>query len=197
MGDPQALTDLGLGVGGGRPGPVAEDLVGPGEQLLFLAVDQGGVDPVLAGQFVDSLVPLESAAKATWALNAAECCFRLPAIASPFLGHLSSLLSGPVFGVHYTVYEALKVISKKIVCLDHCIKQNSGKNVVQKNSDWVGLERRGGALQQSHPLAENDEACLEMWRAIPRRTKGNRSGLPGKVAARTGAMALETACVRK
>ncbi len=46
------------------------------------------------------LSPLR-AARATWALNAGECCFRMPAIVSPFLGHLSSLLSGPVFGVHY------------------------------------------------------------------------------------------------
>src|SRR5581483_8818796 len=27
------------------------------------------------------------AARATWALNAAGCCFRLPALVSPFLGH--------------------------------------------------------------------------------------------------------------
>src|ERR1700722_340059 len=42
-----------------------------------------------------------TAAKATWALNAAECLFRLPAIASPFLGLRYSLTGGPVFGVHY------------------------------------------------------------------------------------------------
>src|SRR6266545_4806965 len=41
------------------------------------------------------------AARATCALKLAVCCFRLPAIASPFLGHLSSLIGGPVFGVHY------------------------------------------------------------------------------------------------
>src|SRR5436309_1826241 len=41
------------------------------------------------------------AAKATWALNAAVCCFRLPAIVPPFLGHQSSLAGGPVFGVLY------------------------------------------------------------------------------------------------
>jgi transposase len=41
-------------------------------------------------------------AKATWALNAAVCCLRLPAIVPPFLGHQSSLAGGPVFGVHYT-----------------------------------------------------------------------------------------------
>src|SRR5882724_3103838 len=44
-----------------------------------------------------------SAARATWALNAAVWVFRLPAIVSPFLGHLSSLVGGPVFGVHYTL----------------------------------------------------------------------------------------------
>ncbi len=44
----------------------------------------------------------QSAAKATWALNAAECVFRLPAIGSPFRAHRCSLTGGPVFGVHYT-----------------------------------------------------------------------------------------------
>src|ERR1041384_7220769 len=38
------------------------------------------------------------AARATCALNAAVCCFRLPAIVPPFLGHHSSLAGGPVFG---------------------------------------------------------------------------------------------------
>src|SRR6266496_1044865 len=46
------------------------------------------------------------AAKATWALNAAVCCFRLPFIVPPFLGHLSSLAGGPVFGVHYNDEDA-------------------------------------------------------------------------------------------
>src|SRR5581483_2103859 len=41
------------------------------------------------------------AARATWALNAAECCFRLRAIGTPFPGHQTSLAGGPVFGVHY------------------------------------------------------------------------------------------------
>src|SRR5438552_12505077 len=49
------------------------------------------------------------AAKATCALKLAECCFRLPAIASPFLGHLSSLSGGPVFGVHYSACSSLVV----------------------------------------------------------------------------------------
>src|SRR6266498_3131373 len=35
------------------------------------------------------------AARATCALKLAVCCFRLPAIASPFLGHLSSLEALP------------------------------------------------------------------------------------------------------
>ena len=38
---------------------VGEDRLGPGEQLLLPAVDQGRVDPELAGQFVDGAVPLE------------------------------------------------------------------------------------------------------------------------------------------
>src|SRR5437762_13925389 len=50
---------LGLGVGRACLVAVLEDLVGPGEQLLLPAVDQGRVDPVLAGQLVDGLVPLE------------------------------------------------------------------------------------------------------------------------------------------
>src|SRR4051812_11244117 len=43
---------------------------------------------VATGQFVGRAVPLR-AARATWALNAAVWTFRLPAIAPPFLGHLS------------------------------------------------------------------------------------------------------------
>src|SRR4029453_13087281 len=50
---------LGLGAGRGRLAAVAEDLVGPGEQLLLPGVDQGRVDPVLAGQLVDGPVSLE------------------------------------------------------------------------------------------------------------------------------------------
>src|SRR5206468_10836187 len=43
-----------------------------------------------------------SAARATCALNAAECCLRLPAIVFPFLGLPDTSLVGcPVFGVHY------------------------------------------------------------------------------------------------
>ena len=34
-------------------------------------------------------------------MNTAVCCFRLPVIITPFLGHRSSLAGGPVFGVHY------------------------------------------------------------------------------------------------
>ena len=79
---------------------VGEERLGPGEQLLLPAVDQGRVDAELAGQLVDGRSPLR-AARATWALNAAVWIFRLPAIASPFLGHQSSLAGGPVFGVHY------------------------------------------------------------------------------------------------
>src|SRR3954454_22120962 len=46
------------------------------------------------------------AASATWALNAAEWLFRLPAIGSPFLDRRCSLTGGPVFGVHYNGYRA-------------------------------------------------------------------------------------------
>src|SRR5439155_22236321 len=41
-------------------------------------------------------------------LNAAVCCFRLPAIVPPFLGHQSSLAGGPVFGVHYKGFYVLE-----------------------------------------------------------------------------------------
>ncbi len=56
--------------------------------------------PVLQRQLVHRLVPL-TATKATCALNAAQWLFRLPAIASPFLGLQYSLTGGPVFGLHY------------------------------------------------------------------------------------------------
>src|SRR5919202_315408 len=55
----EQLGLLGLGVGGGHLAAVAEDLVRPGQKLFLPAVDQGGVDPVVAGQLVDRLVPLE------------------------------------------------------------------------------------------------------------------------------------------
>jgi hypothetical protein len=35
-------------------------------------------------------------------LNAAVYCFRLVVTITPFLGHQTSLVGGPVFGVHYT-----------------------------------------------------------------------------------------------
>src|SRR5437764_8538621 len=47
------------------------------------------------------------AARATWFLNAAVCCLRLPAMVPPFLGHQSSLAGGPVFGVHYSMRKLL------------------------------------------------------------------------------------------
>ena len=55
----EQLGLLGLGVGGDRLVAVAEDLVGPGEELLLPGVDRGRVDPLLARQFVDSAVSLE------------------------------------------------------------------------------------------------------------------------------------------
>jgi hypothetical protein len=53
------------------------------------------------------------AARATWALNAAVCCFHFPALGSPFLGHLSRLLGGPVFGVHYTRQPTKRAVTLK------------------------------------------------------------------------------------
>src|SRR5947199_198482 len=53
----EQLGLLGLGVRRGRLAAGAEDLVGPGEQLLLPGVDQGRMDPVLARQFVDGPVP--------------------------------------------------------------------------------------------------------------------------------------------
>src|SRR5690348_423673 len=38
---------------------VAEEVGGAGEELLLPAMDQGGMDAVLAGQLVDGLVPLD------------------------------------------------------------------------------------------------------------------------------------------
>src|SRR5262245_11473822 len=53
-------------------------------------MDVGGVTPKWAASSLMVRSPF-SAARATWALNAAVCRCRLPFIASPFLGHRSSL----------------------------------------------------------------------------------------------------------
>ena len=63
------------------------------------------MDPVPAGRLVDGLVPLEND-KATWALDAAGCRFRFPAIVPLFLGHPSGLAGGPVLGTRYTATQS-------------------------------------------------------------------------------------------
>src|SRR5262249_18638285 len=55
----EQLGLLRLGVGRSRLAAVAEDLVGPGQQLLLPGVDEGGVGAVLARQLVYGPVPLE------------------------------------------------------------------------------------------------------------------------------------------
>ena len=79
---------------------VGEERLGPGQQLLLPAVDQGRVDAELAGQFVDGAIPLEGR---QGHLGLERCRVLLPLAChrSPFLGHQSSLAGGPVFGVHY------------------------------------------------------------------------------------------------
>lgn len=42
--------------------------------------------------------------RATWAWNAAVCCFRLHATVPPFPGHQSSLAGGPGFGLPYNAH---------------------------------------------------------------------------------------------
>ena len=55
------LVQLVLVVLGGRGGlgPRDKQALGPGEELLLPAVDEGRVDPEVAGQLVDGAVPLE------------------------------------------------------------------------------------------------------------------------------------------
>src|SRR5271166_4824792 len=55
----EQLRLAGLGVGRAGLGPVGEHRPGPGQQLLLPAVDQGRVDPEVAGQFVDGAVALD------------------------------------------------------------------------------------------------------------------------------------------
>src|SRR5947209_19064542 len=92
----------GLVVGGSGLPAVAEQVLGPGQQLLLPGVDQGGVDAVVAGQLVGRLVPLES--------RQGNLCLEPRRVRLPLACHrcplswtaFSSLLGCPVFGVHYS-----------------------------------------------------------------------------------------------
>src|SRR5262249_733353 len=79
--EPAGLPErLGLpGPGGGRPAAVAEELVGPGERLPLPGVGQGRGGPPLACPLPYPPLAPWGAARAASALNAAGCCFRLPA----------------------------------------------------------------------------------------------------------------------
>src|SRR4029079_2535604 len=85
---------------GGALLPLLKTWSAPASSIFFQPWMRVGWTPYWLASSLTVLSPLR-AAKATWALNAAVCCFRLPAIVPPFLGHPSSLLGGPVFGVHY------------------------------------------------------------------------------------------------
>src|SRR2546423_2482125 len=93
----------GLVILGSRLAAVAEQLLGAGQELLLPGVDQGGVDAVLAGQFVDRPVPLEGRQSH---LSLERRCMSLPLTCHRFplsWTAFSSLVGCPVFGVHYTV----------------------------------------------------------------------------------------------
>jgi hypothetical protein len=55
----EQLGLAGLGVSRGRLRRAAEDPLGPGQELLLPAVDQGRVDLELPGQLVGRAIPLE------------------------------------------------------------------------------------------------------------------------------------------
>src|SRR3954454_8674678 len=98
------LVQLGLQrlvVGGSGLAPVAEEVLGAGEELLLPGVDQGGVAAMLAGQFVDRLVPLQ---RRQGQLRLERRRVRLPLTCHRFplsWTAFSSLVGCPVFGVHY------------------------------------------------------------------------------------------------
>src|SRR5262249_51038240 len=81
--------------------PLLKTWSAPASSCFFQAWMSVGWTPYCPASSLTVRSPLR-AARATWALNAAVCCFRLPAMNTPFLGHQSSLAGGPVFGVHYT-----------------------------------------------------------------------------------------------
>src|SRR4029077_3878839 len=81
--------------------PLANTVSAPASSCFFQPWIRVGWTPKWLANSLTVRSPL-AAARATWALNAAVCCFRLTRIVTPFLGHQSSLAGGPVFGVHYT-----------------------------------------------------------------------------------------------
>ena len=81
--------------------PLANTVSAPASSCFFQPWMRVGWTPNWLANSLTVRSPL-TAANATWALNAAVCCFRFTVIVTPFLGHQSSLAGGPVFGVHYT-----------------------------------------------------------------------------------------------
>src|SRR5258707_14157358 len=74
----------------------------PATSCFFQAWIKVGCTPCWLASSLAVLSPL-TAARATCALKAAVCVFRLPDIFLPFPGlPFSSLIGCPVFGVHYT-----------------------------------------------------------------------------------------------
>src|SRR5262249_47329225 len=91
---------LGLGVGDDRLGAVGEERLGSGEEVLLPAVDQGRGAGVVGRQFVDGAIALECG-QCDLDLEGGRVLLALACHEYPFPGPQSSLLSGPVFGVHY------------------------------------------------------------------------------------------------
>ena len=90
-----------LVVGHGRLGPVGEERLRSGQQLLLPGVDQGRVDPELPRQFVGRAVAFErrqgDLSFERWRVLLPLTFHRFPSQ----LGHHCSLAGGPVCGVHY------------------------------------------------------------------------------------------------
>src|SRR5262249_41711811 len=70
--------------------PLLKTWSAPARSCFFQAWTRVGWTPYWLASSLTVLSP-RTAARASWALNAAVCCFRLRAIVSPFLGHQSSL----------------------------------------------------------------------------------------------------------
>src|SRR5262249_14943912 len=80
---------------------LAEEILRTGEQLLLPGVDQGGVDAVLAGQFVQRSV-LPQRCQGHLRLERRRRSLPLAHHRFPFPSQpTSSLIGCPVFGVHY------------------------------------------------------------------------------------------------
>src|SRR5581483_7048667 len=75
--------------------PLPKTWSAPASSCFFQAWIRAGWTPYWLASSLTVLSPFR-VANATWALNAAVCCFLLPAIVPPFLGHQSSLAGGPV-----------------------------------------------------------------------------------------------------